>query len=48
MDTSYPEGMGIQRGTGRTALVEAAAAILLRGDEVRITDVAAAAGVRGE
>lgn len=45
MDTSYPEGMGIQRGTGRTALVEAAAAILLRGDEVRITDVAAAAGV---
>ena len=43
--SNYPGLMGIQRGTGRAALVEATAEALMRGDEVRVIDVAAAAGV---
>jgi AcrR family transcriptional regulator len=35
----------IKRGTGREALIEAAAAVLARGDDVQIKDVAASVGV---
>lgn len=37
--------MTVKRGTGRTALIEATAAVLRAGEEVQVKDIAAVAGV---